>query len=502
MRKRVWIFLSIPILFFASATLRAAEDSAGVLARILASKGIISGLELSKVEAAAPDLRVQLLASILEEKGVLTRAELARLAPEPQEASVRASAQIVPAVYQPPTSQLTPAAPKPKPESAPAVTSQNKFPITIYGTLLTNAFFNTALTNIEDIPLLAGKQGSDPLGNDKNFGMTLRQSRFGLRYQGPKAGGAQISGQFEFDLLGGKAAFGNGINMDLFRVRLALGRLDWENFSLVAGQDWSIFAPLNPTTLAEFAIPGFSASGNPWIRMPQLRAELRHSYSDATRIQLQLAATDPDMGDYQTAAFSSGRTPGIGERGRAPGGEARLGLTTRAQDRDFSVGLSSHYARGKNAGMIGMRNVQTGVDSWGVALDYTLPISKKFILTGEAFEGRALGIFSVNTGQAILPVGTVGEHGVESRGGWAQAQFNLNPKWQVNVAYGIDLANARQLRTGDRSKNQTYMGNLMYKFSPHVTFAWEWRRFLTDFRNQRSADEQGDHANMAVAYTF
>ena len=83
-----------------------------------------------------------------------------------------------------------------------------------------------------------------------------------------------------------------------------------------------------------------------------------------------------------------------------------------------------------------------------------------------------------------------------------QAQFNLNPKWQVNLAYGIDLANMSELRTGDRSRNQTYMGNLMYKFSPQVTFAWEWRRFLTDFRNQQFANERGDHANMAVAYTF
>ena len=89
-------------------------------------------------------------------------------------------------------------------------------------------------------------------------------------------------------------------------------------------------------------------------------------------------------------------------------------------DRDFSVGLSSHYARGKNAGTIGTLNVQTGVDSWGVALDYTAPILKKLILTGEAFEGRALGIFSVNSGQGILPV-------------WAQAQLNVNPKWQVNL---------------------------------------------------------------------
>lgn len=123
--------------------------------------------------------------------------------------------------------------------------------------------------------------------------------------------------------------------MDLFRLRIALGRIDWKNFSLVAGQDWSIFAPLNPASLAEFAIPEFSASGNPWIRIPQIRAEFRHSTSDSTRLQLQLAASDPDMGDYQTAVFSSGRTPGIGERGRAPGAEARLGLTTRVEDRDF-----------------------------------------------------------------------------------------------------------------------------------------------------------------------
>ena len=96
----------------------------------------------------------------------------------------------------------------------------------------------------------------------------------------------------------------------------------------------------------------------------------------------------------------------------------------------------------------------------------------------------------------------MGQHGVESRGGWAQAQLNVNPKWQMNLAYGIDIANMAQLRTGDRSKNQSYMGNLMYKWSPAVTFAWEWRRFLTDFRNQRLANNKGDQANMAVAYTF
>ncbi len=491
MLKHVWL---LTFTFFAAWVVPSpAEDSAGVLAHILGDKGIISPSDVASVEAAAPERQVQLLASILEGKGLLNRTDLAKLT-APSKGPAAPERDLNP--------QVASSAKTHTEKDPPAVTSQNKFPVTVYGTLLLNSFFDTSTTNIQDIPLFTGKNGADALGDDKSFGMTVRQSRFGLNYQGPKVGDAQISGQFEFDLLGGKAAFANGINMDLFRLRLALGRLDWQNFSLVTGQDWSIFAPLNPTTLAEFAIPGFSASGNPWIRMPQVRADFRHSYSDSTQVTVQLAAIDPDMGDYQTTAFSSGRTPGIGERGRAPGAEARLALTTRDADRNFTVGLSGHYARGKNAGTIGTANVQTGVDSWGIALDYTLPVLKWLKLTGEAYEGRALGIFSVDSGEGVLPVGTVGQHGVESRGGWSQAQFDLNPKWQVNLAYGIDIPNLSQLRAGDRGKNQTYMGNLMYKFSPSVTFAWEWRRFLTNFKDQPSANNKGDQANMAVAYTF
>jgi hypothetical protein len=365
-----------------------------------------------------------------------------------------------------------------------------------------NAYYDTSLVNIQDIPLFAGKQNSDALGNDKSFGMTARQSRIGMRYQGPTVAGARLGGQAEVDFLGGKAAFGNGINMDLVRLRLAFGRLAWKNVSLEAGQDWSVFAPLNPTTLAEFAIPGLSASGNPWIRMPQIRAEFRANPSETTKLQFQLAAIDPDVGDYNTTVFSSSRTPGIGERGRYPGADARLGITTRASDRDFSFGLSSHYARGKNAGMVGSQTIQTGVDSWGVAIDYTLPLTKVVGFSGEWYAGKALGIFSVAAGESVLPVGVPGEGGVRSLGGWSQLQFTFNPKWQTNLAYGIDAEKNRQLRTGDRNKNQTYMGNVIYKYSPHVNFAWEWRRFLTNWKNQRFANENGDHFNLGIAYIF
>ena len=96
--------------------------------------------------------------------------------------------------------------------------------------------------------------------------------------------------------------------------------------------------------------------------------------------------------------------------------------------------------------MIGTANVQRPVNSWGVAVDFSVPLARFFALSGEAFDGRALGIFNEPAGQAILPVGTPGEHSVETRGGWAQATFNLNAMWQINLAYGIHLPKASDLR--------------------------------------------------------
>lgn len=463
--------LTFALTFAACAA--AAGDPAMTLARILASKGVLTSAELSRVESLHDGERVSTLAALLREEGVLSDSDVAQFAPAPPV------------------------------QAAPVVAAApGKSPITFYGTVLLNGVYDTAGANIEDIPLFAAKQGTDPSGGDKSFAMTARQSRFGARLRGPNVAGAHLSGQVELDFLGGKAALTNGVNMDLSRLRLAIARLDWKDLSIEGGQDWSIFAPLNPTTLAGFAIPGFSTSGNLWIRGPQVRAEYRRAVSDRYRWVWQAAATDPDVGDYSTAAFSTVRTPGIGERGRMPAVDTRFAWTRRAHDRDFTVGVSSHYGRGKNFGLIGKDSIQTAVDSWGVALDYMLPVARPIAVTGEAFDGRALGIFSGAAGEPVSAVGTPGQHGVDARGGWVQAQLFLARKWQANLAYGVEAVKTSQLPVGNRTRNQTYMGNLLYQLSPAFTWAWEYRRFLTDFRNQLASNERGDSVNMAIAFTF
>ena len=387
-----------------------AQDSADVLARILAEKGTITAAELARVEAAPPADRVAALAGLLQQKGLLTSTELARIAPA---AATQTAQRALPAQPSPPAIAPTTAS------SAPAVTAQSHFPVTVYGTLLVNSVYDTAMMNITDIPLFTGKQGADALGNDKAFAMTARQSRVGLKYEdNHEIMGAKLSGAVEVDFLGGKAPFGNGVDMDILRLRLAYGRLDWHNFAIEAGQDWALFAPLNPTSYAEFAIPSMSASGNPWNRLPQIRMEAHGSLGGNLSLLAQFAALDPNMGDYSTAAFAATRPPGVGERGRSPAGEARFALTDKHDDRDFTIGFSGHYAHGKNAGTLGGVTDQFPLDSWGAAVDYSLPFSKKFNLSGELYTGRALGIFSVTAGEAIQNVGVFGDRGVRSSGGW------------------------------------------------------------------------------------
>ena len=461
--KHLLIFF---LFLFFSAPVAHSTDSTLVLAEILAGKGVITAEQRDQVERAGPEGAARILAGMLLDKGLLTPAETARVddgvirAAGSNAARSTAPGIVNASLVQTPqaASQLTA-----QPAPAPAVTTQSKLPLSLYGTILLNSFYDTGAVNIEDVPVLSAKRGTDPF---ENFGMTARQTRLGLRYQGAAVAGGKLSGQVEIDLFGGKAALPNGINFDIVRLRLAYGRVDWKNFSLVAGQDWEIFAPLNPTSLAGFSVPDFSASGNPWIRTPQIRAELRHTLSEKASMQWQIAATDPNVGDNATV-FQTIRTPGIGEHGRMPGIDSRLAFTSRIQGGDATVALSSHYNRGKNLGTIGNVTVDRSVDSWGVAADYMLPLTKRFSLTGELYEGRALGIFSASLGQAVLPVGTRGEHGVETRGGWTQAQFNIAARWQANLGYGLEAPDASELRTGDRSKNQTYMTNLMFKISPN-----------------------------------
>jgi hypothetical protein len=503
MKRLISIFLALVCLVFVVNAADAPENSVITLARILSGKGTITPEEFERVQTAGEHESLGVLASILQSKGVLGTEDVARLAlpvrPQTPRTEELAKSDVPAAAV----------VPSPVPNtSGPAVTgipvtTKKSVPVSLYGTMLFTTGYNTANFNFVDVPMAANKQGSDALGDDKNFYGTVRQSRFGMNLDPINALGGKLTGTFEFDMMGGQAPYPSGITMHLFRMRLAYGRMDWKNISIEAGQDWSVFSPLNPTSLNEFGIPEFTSSGNAWARVPQLRLEAKTTKPGGAGNWLwQFAVSDPNMGDYPAQFFSANRTPGIGERGRMPALESRVAWTKTEEDRKFVVGLSGKYGRGKNSGTINNNVLQTGVDSWGVALDYSIPFNKWVNLSGEAYEGRALGVYAVAIGEAIGNVGTTGEHGVESRGGWAQLQFNWNKQWQTNLAYGLDVPNASQLPVGNRSRNQQYMANIIKKLTNNISASVEYRRIFTDYRNQSFANEAGDHVDLGVTFSF
>lgn len=386
-----------------------------------------------------------------------------------------------------------------------AVTTNSKLPVKIYGSLLVNASFADGGSNNIDVPLFGQKQGTSIDQEHENFNMTARQTRLGMRYEGKIFKDAKLTGVFEFDLFGGKPAISNGEQFDLFRLRLAYGRIDWKNDSLEAGQDWSVFAPLNPTTLASYAIPGFAGSGNLWYRMPQIRYE--HREGDKSKFILTTAILDPNAGD--NAGNPVLRPIGLGERGGLPALETRLGFTTPAHGKESSFGASGHYSRllGAPGNPLGV-TVRSPVDSYGVGGDFNVWLSTGVRVTGELFHGRALGIFSGNIIQAAAVIGGRAR-GINSTGGWfelhAEAPTGYQGSWKnfsANLGYGAEDNRNADLTVGLRNRNQTYLGNGQYKFAPNFIFAVEFRHIRTDWFNQPAARQRLNWANAAFLFSF
>lgn len=490
------------------------QDAVSVLSRILEQKGTISAEELSRVEAAASQDRVAVLATILREKGVLDSADLAKLsipAGNTAGTSLTQVASLGPSSASPSTAAPTavaassPNAPPVPQQAEPADRAEantgKHIPVTIYGTLLLNAGLNTAGVNLEDAGTIVAKPGSTTTAANQSYFETPRQARLGIRLNPTEVAGAELTGAFEMDAYSASAPFPDGANMGLFRLRLAYGRLDWQNVALEIGQDWSIFAPLNPTSLALYAVAEFNGSGNPWIRLPQIRFEAKKTLNSANRLLYQIAASDPDDGDY-VATFVGSRPPGAGELGRMPAIESRLAWSASDGDRDFTLGFSGRYGRGRNIGTLDNATVTQAVDSRGTAIDYSLQFTNVFNLTGEAYIGRALGIYDVSLGESVGAVGTPGGHGVLSRGGWAQAQFKLNKQWMLNGGYGIDQPSAHDLPVGSRFRNENIFGNFIYSLTSNIQWSLEYRRLLSYYRDQAFATGRANQFTLSAAYLF
>jgi hypothetical protein len=389
------------------------------------------------------------------------------------------------------------------------VESASKYRIRLSGIVLFNLFGNSAPVDNQDVPTWAAAPTPGvPAGS---VGGTLRQSILGVEAFGPDLWGAHTSANVNFDFGGGYPAVYNGVDSGLVRLRTAAVRLDWENTSLIGGQDQLFLSPMSPTSFASLIVPPLSYAGNLWAWTPQIRVEHRFVLSGDSKITLQGALMDPLTGQAPDKAnYTWYRTPGAGEQSRQPAYAIRGAYSHPMLGQTFTIGAGAYYSR-QDWGY------DRNVDSWAATMDASLPLGHMFSLSGLFYRGAAIGGLGAALGRSVVFDGPLSSsytalEPLNTVGGWAQLKFRATARIEFNGAFGQDSPFASDVRYfGDQSYSYSYapayyttnrgaFGNVIYRPRSDLIFAAEYRRLRT-FTIYDSSYEAGQ-VNMSMGVLF
>jgi hypothetical protein len=390
------------------------------------------------------------------------------------------------------------------------VESASKYRIRLSGIVLFNLFGNHGNVENIDIPHLAIPGGPDL--SQSNLGGSLRQSQLGLEVFGPRLAGAKTTGNLQFDFAGGFARLPNGVTSGLVRLRTATLRMDWENTSIVGGQDALFFAPLSPTSLASLAIPALAYSGNLWSWTPQLRIEHRFKLSGESEIQVQAGILDPLTGEAPiTVSYRNPplepfayRAPQAGEASGAPGIASRVAWSRRFRGQPLTIGAGGYYSR-QDWGF------NRKVDGWAATTDLNVPLSHMVSLSAAFYRGRAVGGLGGGIGRSVLfNAGDPSEglRPLDAAGGWAQLKFRPLAKLEFNAAFGQDDVFSNDARAfpaivayyDQLTRNRGAFANFIYHPRSDLLFSMEYQRLRTSALNW--PDNTADHVNMSMGVLF
>jgi hypothetical protein len=388
-------------------------------------------------------------------------------------------------------------------QSQTKVESSSKYRLRLSGILLFNLFDNRGNVDSVDFPQLATPSG--PFFADSSFGASLRQSQLGIEAFGPTIAGARTSADIQFDFAGGFPQYPNGVSFGIMRLRTGTVRFDWQDTSIVAGQDTLFFSPLSPTSFATLAVPALAYAGNLWSWTPQVRVEHNFTLSKSSRLSLQGGILDSLSGDIPFSTTE--RYPTWGENSGQPAYAARVAWTQKIHGQDLVLGFGGYYGR-QDWGF------HRKIDGWAGMMDLTLPLGSRFELTGQFYRGRALGGLGGGIGQSVLWNGPFASpateiQGLNSMGGWAQLKFKATSKLQFNGAFGQDNPYASDLRQyggnenlygAPLARNQSGFVNFVYQPRSDIVFSLEYRKIRTYLLD--SNFNSANLVNLSVGYIF
>lgn len=359
------------------------------------------------------------------------------------------------------------------------VETATKYRARLSGIVLMNAFHNVGASDNLDFPNFA--QAVAAGSPQSSFGATLRQTELGLEIFGPTLAGAKSSAHIEFDFAGGFPSTPNGVNFGIARMRTASLRLDWNNTSIIAGQDSLFFSPLSPTSFASLATPAFAYAGNLWGWIPQVRVEHRFDLPHQQTVTLQGGILDNL--DWEPPFNEYFRSPQAGEHSGRPAYAVRSAWSRPVFEHPLSFAVAGYYGRQN-------WSWDRYVDAWAGMTDWQIPILRRLTLSGEFYRGRGVGGLGAGIGRAVLFGGdphspSTSIRGLDSAGGWGQLKFQLTPKLELNGTFAEDNAFASDVRgfavdannfVTILGRNRGALGNVVYRPRSDLLLSAEFRR--------------------------
>jgi hypothetical protein len=357
------------------------------------------------------------------------------------------------------------------------------------GLVLVNGFYNNTRVNNSDVPVFAvfpAPTDSLPQGS---VGGTMRQTRFGALLTDPNVLGGTFTGELDVDFYGGQ--LGNaGRTFPLLRVRRLVGRLNWARSEVLFGQEGPLVSDLNPRSLASVGVPGFTAAGNLWFWMPQVRAGGELDVGRGIRAGLQGAVIAPMTGDPQ-GTFNT--QPDLAERSGRPFLQGRVRVSWGPSDDASEIGVGAHQGWFATKG-------DSLLASQAVVVSGRIKVSI-VELRGERFTGRGL---------AALGAGGIGTNfdstgaTLSGNGGWVQV--NLRPREVIEVGGGCGQDRPRWDAAGaasgaSRVKNFVCEGHAIWRPAGPLVVGFEYRHMETTYGGT-AGTAVARHVNVQAGYRF
>lgn len=358
------------------------------------------------------------------------------------------------------------------------VGASQRFPVSLTGMLLFNAFANGKESGGAQYPATAAiNRGSE------TDGASLRQTIIGLKFNGPDLPwGGKASGSIYMDFFGGTSLPSN----NLVRLRIATLDLKWKNTTVTVGQDKPIISPREPVSLAQVGVSPLTAAGNLWYWNPQVRIEQRFSFGESSGLRAQ-------AGVYETTENYATNLPaeysGTLERSR-PGYEGRFEFFHTTNRWRIEVAPGFHAGSTHVAGM--------AVQSRIASLDWMIHPASKIEFSGAFFDGQDVA------GLGALPGFFISDTGipipVRSNGEWGQLTLFPASRLSFHIYSGEQANRALDVALNGITTNFVYAGNLIYKFAPNVLGALEASQSRTEYLG--AGLRLNNHYDLALAYLF